>query len=284
MLRIKRMQPKDIAFAVRLTDQEEWGITPSALRRLMRLNPRGCFIAYEGITRIGLTTTTVYGKELAWIGNVIVDVDHRGMHMGQSLVEHAVAFLQKSNVKHIALYCFNEREKFYENLGFVKDTQFIRLRRGAARPKHYENPSQSFEPPTLAKVMAADRKAFGADRSKLIRDVLHEKAGWYIGSGRDTSSASFLMAREYSDDYEFGPWVCTNPLHDDPDEMLNRALTVIRPAPVEISCLQNNRGAVHTLKAHEFRKVREGYRMFFEQRSDLGNDVLQFALGFLDKG
>ncbi len=90
------MQSRDIPFAVRLTDQEEWGITPSALRRLRRLNPRGCFIAYDGITRTGLTTTTVYGKELAWIGNVIVDGEHRGKHIGQSLVEHAVAFLQKS--------------------------------------------------------------------------------------------------------------------------------------------------------------------------------------------
>ena len=92
------------------------------------------------------------------------------------------------------------------------------------------------------------------------------------------------MAREYADDYEFGPWVCTNPLQDDPDEMLNRALTLMRPVPVEISCLQNNRGAVDTLKAHEFWKVRDGYRMFFEERSDLGNDDWQFALGFLDKG
>jgi hypothetical protein len=132
--------------------------------------------------------------------------------------------------------------------------------------------------------MAADRKAFGADRSKLIRDVLHEKAGWYIGSGRDASSASYLMVRKYSADYEFGPWICTNPMRDEPREMLSRALAMIRPAPVEISCLQQNRRAVATLKANDFRKVREGYRMFFEQRTEIGNDTSQYALGFLDKG
>ena len=278
------MQSSDIQFAVRLTDQEEWGITPSALRRLMRLNRRGCFIAYEGTTRTGLTTTTIYGKELAWIGNVIVDREHRGKHIGQGLVEHAVAFLQKSRVRRIAIYCFSEHEKFYENLGFVKDFSFLRLRRGAARSKRPKNPSQFLRPPALTKVMAADRKAFGADRSKLILDVLREKAGWYIGSQRDTSSSSYLMSREYSDDCEFGPWICTNPLRDDPDEMLNRALSIIRSVPVEISCLRQNRGAVHTLKAYDFRKVREGYRMFFEQRTEIGNDSSQYALGFLDKG
>ncbi len=278
------MQSKDIPFAVRLTDQEEWGITPNAYRRLRRLNPRGCFIAYDGITRTGLTTTTVYGKELAWIGNVIVDEGHRGKHIGQSLVEHAVSFLQKSGVRHIALYCFSEHERFYENLGFVKDSSFLRLRRSAARAKHPKNPPQFLRPPLLTKVMAADRKAFGADRSKLILDVLREKAGWYIGSGRDASSASYLMSREYPDDCEIGPWICTNPLRDEPGEMLSRALAIIRPVPVEISCLQQNRGAVHTLKANHFRKVREGYRMFFEQRTEIGNDTSQYALGFLDKG
>jgi len=278
------MQSRDIPFAVRLTDQEEWGITPGALRRLRRLNPRGCFIAYDGITRTGLTTTTVYGRELAWIGNVIVDGEHRGKHIGQSLVEHAVAFLQKSRVRHIALYCFSQHEKFYENLGFVKDSSFLRLRRGAARSKRPKNPPQFLRPPTLTKVLAADRKAFGADRSKLISDVLREKASWYIGSDRDALSASYLMSRQYLDDYEFGPWICTNPLRDDPDEMLSRALAMIRPAPIEISCLQQNRGVVHILKAHDFRKVREGYRMFFEQRTEIGNDVAQYALGFLDKG
>ena len=278
------MQPKDISFAVRLTDQEEWGITPSALRRLRRLNPRGCFIAYDGITRTGLTTTTAYGKELAWIGNVIVDCEHRGKHIGQSLVEHAVSFLQKSSVRHIALYCFSEHEMFYENLGFVKDASFLRLRRSALKAKHSKTPTQFLRPPLLTKVTAADRKAFGADRSKLIRDVLREKAGWYVGSGRDASSASYLMVREYSNDCEFGPWICTNPLRDEPGEMLSRALAMIRPVPVEISCLSENQGAVHTFEANDFRKVREGYRMFFEGRTKIGNDRLQYALGFLDKG
>ncbi len=60
------------------------------------------------------------------------------------------------------------------------------------------------------------------------------------------------MVREYSDDCEFGPWICTNPSRDEPDEMLSRALAMIRPVPVEISCLQENQRAIHTLKANDF--------------------------------
>jgi predicted GNAT family acetyltransferase len=234
--------------------------------------------------RTGLATTTVYGKELAWIGNVIVDTDHRGKHIGQSLVEHAVSFLQKSGVRHIALYCYNEHERFYENLGFVKDSSFLRLRRSAQLVKRSLNQSQSIRSPPLAKIIEADRMAFGADRSKLIREVLRDKAGRYFGSGRDTSSASCLMVREYSDDCELGPWICTNPTGEEPGEMLSRALIMIRPVPVEVSCLSENKGAVHAFEVNDFRKVREGCRMFFERVTKLGNDRSQYALGFLDKG
>lgn len=284
MLRIKRMETGDIPFAIRLSDQEDWGVTRSDVQRLMRLNPRGCFVAYDGIIRLGVTTTTIYGKELGWIGNVIVDEDHRGKHIGHSLVEHAVSFLEKSSVRHIALYCFKEHVKFYENLGFVKDRSFLRLRRNAGRVEHLENQVDFQRPPSLTRVIAADKRAFGADRSKLIQDVLSEKAGWYLGSSRDVSCTSYLTVREYPDMCEFGPWICINPLRNEPSRMISRALAMIRPVPVEVSCLQENRRSLQTLKSNDFRIVREGYRMFFKERAHIGKDSAQYALGFLDKG
>lgn len=284
MLRIRQMQAEDIPFAIRLTDQEKWGVTRGALQRLMRLSPRGCFIACDGSTKLGLTTTTIYGKELAWIGNVIVDKDHRGKRIGQSLVKQAVSFLRKSIVRHIALYCFKEHEEFYESLGFVKDRSFLRLRRNARKVKHPKYSTDFQRPPPLTRVIAADRMAFGADRSKLIRNVLSEEAGWYLGSSRGISSTSYLMVKEYSDDCEFGPWICINPLRDEPEEMLSYALATIRPVPVEVSCLRENRMALQTLKTNDFLMVREGYRMFFEEKARIGKDNSQYALGFLDKG
>jgi predicted GNAT family acetyltransferase len=250
----------------------------------MRLNPQGCFIAYDGNTRLGLTTTTIYGRKLAWIGNVIVDKNHRGKHVGQSLIRHAVSFLRKSKAGHIALYCFKEHEKFYENLGFVKDRPFLRLRRNARKAEYPKNSIDFRRRPSLSRVIAADKEGFGADRSKLIRAVLAEKAGWYLGSSWGISSTSYLMVKEYPDDCEFGPWICINPLRDDPSEMIARALTMIRSVPVEISCLRENRIALEALKTNGFRKVREGYRMFFGEKARIGNDSLQYALGFLDKG
>jgi predicted GNAT family N-acyltransferase len=284
MLRIKRMETGDIPFAISLSDQEDWGVTRRDIQRLMGLNPRGCFVAYEGITRIGVTTTTIYGKELGWIGNVIVDKDYRGKHIGNSLVEHAVSFLRRSSVRHIALYCFKEHVRFYENLGFVRDRSFFRLRRSAITIEHLKNQVNFQRRPSLARVIATDKKAFGADRSKLIRDVLSKKAGWFLGLSRDHSCVSYLMVREYSDMYEFGPWISIDSSLNEENEMIRRALAMIRPVPVEASCLQENQRPLQTLKTNDFRIVREGYRMFFKERAHIGKDSAQYALGFLDKG
>jgi hypothetical protein len=57
---------------------------------------------------------------------------------------------------------------------------------------------------SLAGVLSADKKAFGADRSRLIRLILRAKAGWYIGWTSDLTEVSYLVVKAYDDMLEFG--------------------------------------------------------------------------------
>src|SRR3990172_111100 len=284
MLRIRRMRIEDVPFAVRLSEQEHWGVTRNDLQRLLRLTPAGCFIAYEGAKKLGLTTTTIYGRKLAWIGNVIVDWEYRGMHIGRNLVEHAVVLLKKSRIQNIALYCFKENVDFYENLGFVKDAPFLRMRRKTKSRAAGVNWRVFDHAPSLQALLLADKRAFGADRSRLVRDVLAKRAGWCVGSARKKISLSYLMIREYRDMCELGPWVCLNPPRSEPERMLNLALSEVGELPTEVSCLERNKNAIRLMEVKGFRTLREGYRMFFRDRARIGNDKAQYALGFLDKG
>jgi len=278
------MRPGDIPFAVRLTDGEKWGVTRVDLERLMRLNPRGCFVARNGIRKLGITTTTQYGKKLAWIGNVIVHRNYRGKHIGRALVQQATLHLQKTGVQHISLYCYKEQANFYENLGFVRDRPFLRLRRDAADAEILKKESNPQRRPSMVKLLAADMQAFGADRSKLIRAVLADNAGWILSSSHGASSISYLMAKESAQECEFGPWICLDPSRDQPDRMIHQALIRAGSVSVEVGCLRGNRLAMRTLKMNGFRTIREGSRMFFRERAKIGDDNAQYGLGFLDKG
>jgi hypothetical protein len=138
--------------------------------------------------------------------------------------------------------------------------------------------------PSVNRLVRADKRVFGADRSRLLQDALAKKAGWYIGSTRKDEGLSYLMVREYRDMSEIGPWVCINPLRNEPEGILGLALRNVGELPIEVSCLQNNRRALRLLQANEFRVLKEGYRMFLAKKSRIGDDRAQYALGFLDKG
>jgi ribosomal protein S18 acetylase RimI-like enzyme len=284
MFKIRPMRREDIAFAIRLSNQEKWGISRADFERLLTLAPRGCFLAFSGRRKLGLTTTTSYGREAAWIGNVVVEKSYRGKHIGASLVEQAVGYLLKSGVKRIVLYCFDENVVFYRNLGFEKDVRFARLR----RKKHTSSPTSAIikrlHPPPITRILSADKKAFGADRSKLIRLLLRERIGWYVGATHDSASVSYLFVKQYEDMCEFGPWVCIKPQKGDPRRLLDVALSEAGERPIEITCLLGHRNELALLKRNGFRITNRGYRMRLGKRHTVGDDRAQCALGFLDKG
>ena len=284
MLRIKVMRAEDIPFGVSVTDQENWGVTRRDLQRLMQVSPRGCFIALDGPRKVGMTTTTSYGRQLAWIGNVIVRPDQRGRSIGRKLVQHAVSYLQKTRVRTIALYCFDERVRFYGNLGFVKDESFVRLRRDPRKGRRDRTDVPAMPPSSLSKVLHGDREAFGADRSKLIRMFLDEGTGRILCSTRNPQGASYLLIKESETECEIGPWVCEHPAPGEPEEMMDHALVEVGSMPVEASCVKRNRKAMHTFESRDFQVIRSGYRMLYDERAVPGNDSSQYALGFLDKG
>lgn len=277
------MRGQDIPFAIRLSNQEAWGVTREDLTRILQLDPTGSLIAAEGAKRLGLTTTTTYGKKLAWIGNVIVDRRYRGKSIGSSLVQSAVERLQRLGTQHIALYCFGENVRFYRRLGFVRDVPFVRLQRNP-RPLH-STPLTPNPPRTLPlrEVVEADGRVFGADRSRLIRSFLLTKAGWYLGFSNAPSGASYLLVKEYKEMSEFGPWICINPARAQPSEMLHLAIGKTGAKPIEVSCFRNHQ-ALGLLKKNGFRVVRQGYRMYFGEIARIGRPEESYALGFLDKG
>ncbi len=282
ILRIRRMHRADIPFAIRLTNLEGWGITRTDFERIIRLDPTGSFIVCLGTKRVGMVTTTSYGKETAWIGNVVVKEVARGRHIGQKLVEHAIAYLRALGIRKIALYCMWKNVRFYEKLGFVRDVRFVRLHRKRQSERHRSEHGRNFgKPSLLPRMLAVDRKAFGADRSKLLRLLLTEnRHGVIIGSENE----SFLVVKTYNDMSELGPWVGTASFNENDGRLIKRLTNEYEGKPIETSCLVSNRKGLNSLKRNGFRVTNVGYRMWYAKKQKIGVDQANFLLGFLDKG
>jgi len=275
------MRSQDLSFAVRLSNQEKWGTPRSDFERILWLNPRGSFLDLDSNSRIGMITTVAFGDDLAWIGNVIVDKQFRGRHIGQSLVEHAVAYLKSIRVKCVGLYCFSNSVGFYDKLGFVKDLEFVRLRKDDKLT--YPIVQEFSKPLTLSRLIEIDRKCFGADRSKLLRALIQTSHGTYFGFS-NRKSAAYLVMKKYADMYDFGPGVGINASKVELAALLSMGISLARKRPIELSCFAKNRTILRLLEEQGFRMINKGYRMFLNRRARLANDRENYLLGFLDKG
>jgi len=282
-LRIRRMRHGDIPFAIRLTNLEGWGITESDFERIIRLDPTGSFVADLGKRRVGMATTTSYGSEVAWIGNVVVEELVRGRHIGQQLVQQAVVYLRASGIRKIALYCMWKNAPFYEKLGFIRDGRFLRLRRSTPsykpRPEHNQRRGSSSS--HLSRMLSVDKRTFGADRSKLLRYLLNDNR---YGELYHSNDRSFLVVKTYHDISEFGPWVGTASFDSDDRNLIRRVTSEYRDKPIELSCLGSNRKVLNALQKQGFSVANVGYRMGYMRKLNIGNDRYNFLLGFLDKG
>ena len=283
MLRIRAMRPADIPFAIRITNPEGWGIPATDFRRVLSLDGQGSFVATEGVRRVGLATTAHYGRTIAWIGNVVVKRKFRGKHIGQRLVEHAVNYLSKRRVKHIALYSFEENFQFYRDLGFLQGAWFLRLRREPERGRPTFTIETPSKPLTLSSMFALDRKAFGGDRHRLITTLLNEGSAWYFGY-KGESSASYILVKKYHDMNEIGPWVSFASRSPELDLQLQLVMSRSGRKPIEISCPLTNTNALKIMKKHHFHEVSKGRTMFYKRMAKIGQPDAIVAHGFLDKG
>jgi len=283
MLRIRKMRRGDISFAVRLSDQEDWAIPARDFERILRLDPRGSFIAMENGRRVGLTTTTSYGKQIAWIGNVVVEKSRRGKHIGQALVKHAIRYLQKTRVRRIVLYSFDENVAYYRKVGFIQGPRFSRFRRERQPLRHTASQSAVSKAISVRALLAMDRRAFGADRARLLVDMLNSGVASYLGYSIQ-SKASYLLAKAYEDMCELGPWVSFNLRPAELESMLHLALKTAKSKPVEIACPLTNRKVLAILSKSHFHAIKQGHMMWYERLSKLGQPNSVLAFGFLDKG
>ena len=78
----RRMTDGDLPAADELRRLAGWNQTLEDWRRLLCLEPRGCFVAALEGGVVGTVTTTTYGLALAWIGMMLVHAEHQRRGIG----------------------------------------------------------------------------------------------------------------------------------------------------------------------------------------------------------
>ena len=205
-LEIRLLFESDIPAAMKLKEAAGWNQTEADWLRLLRLEPNGCFAAIENDQLVGTTTTTTYGDELAWIGMVLVDPQYRRRGIATRLMETALAYLD-ARVAVVKLDATADGYRVYEKFGF-KHESLVERWRGNVKARSIEREGATIEPEAL---LALDRSAFGADRSRLVKSLIDDSRVAPVLVTDDSGSLSgYALARAGTRATYIGPVVTTN--------------------------------------------------------------------------
>ncbi len=208
MLRIRAMTFADIPLGTRLKDQAGWNQVEADWRRLLDLQPDGCFVAELDSVPAGTVTTCRFGP-VAWIAMMLVDQSFRGRGIGRASMSHALHSLDSADVQTVRLDATPLGRPLYTSLGFAAETTFVK-HVGVLPPA--DEPPCPHEPPSremLEQMAALDREVTGTDRGRLLRRLVEEHPKSLDVAVEAGKVSGFLFTRPGSKARRIGPCIAT---------------------------------------------------------------------------
>ena len=272
-LEIRLLEKADIPAAMRLKELARWNQTESDWRRLLRLEPRGCFCAMIDGVLTGTTTAITYGSELAWIGMVLVDPEYRRRRIATRLMQAALDYLSE-RVAVTKLDATPAGRPVYENLGFRVESLVERWA-GRARAVPVAGCSR-LDAVAHDELFMLDRRAFGADRSKLIEALLAETCVAPTTMATAGRLSGYALARSGSHAAYIGPLVATNA--NQAASLLDCLLNQLAGQEVYVDVNTDFRAGTEILAARGFTKQRDLIRMVYGAQNNAGTSGSVFAI------
>ena len=274
-LEIRLLTENDISAGMRLSELAGWNQTENDWRRLLKHDPLGCFVACLNNRVVGTTTSTAYRTNLAWIGMVLVDPDCRHRGIATQLMQGTLDNLRARGVKTIKLDATPSGQSVYAALGFVDETRIERWA-GTARPIG-KTDCQVWTQQVGSKVLALDRRAFGAERFALFGSLVADSSVPPLAiSASDGELHGYALARRGTVACYIGPIVATD--RNAAASLLDGMLDQLDGRDVFIDIHSGFEVGAQIVAARGFVRQRDFMRMRIGLESNAGTSALIFAI------
>jgi len=261
-IEIRLLGQSDIPAAMQLKELARWNQTESDWRRLLQLEPSGCFGAFLDGSLVGTTTTTAYDRELAWIGMVLVSPENRRCGIATQLIKRALEYLS-GKVRTVKLDATPEGQTVYEGLGFEVESLIERYVGVAPVRVVYSSNAVvdtklDFE--TSREMVELDRFVFGADRSRLIKILINNACvAPVLQRAADGRLSGYGLARRGTSADYVGPVIVTEAETAAP--LLDRLLGQLPDQQIYVDLNSSFKTGERVLKDRGFKKQRNLIRM-----------------------
>jgi ribosomal protein S18 acetylase RimI-like enzyme len=249
------------------------------LRLFQKLEPDGILLAYQHGIPAGMVASVNYSN-YAYVGLMGVHQEFQRQGIGLALMEHLLSWLEQLGIHQVVLDASPLGQPLYERLGFVPFNDVYVLRRQAG-PSTFQRPAdiQQLSLQNLDLISAADKQAFGADRSRLLQALVqtHSHRACLLANNHNGVDG-YLVVQEK----RIGPWVMQNP--DNAELLLRAALSLSFRDSISVVVPSENRDAVALLQRYGFETVRVNRHMVRGSVSQFGDRSKIFAQASLSLG
>jgi GNAT superfamily N-acetyltransferase len=249
----------DIPAAMRLKEAAGWNQTEDDWRRLLLLEPNGCFGVIKDGALAGTTTTTTYGQDLAWIGMVLVDPQHRRQGIAAKLMSVALDYLN-GKVDTIKLDATSQGKPVYEKFGFQVESVVERWIGTASATSCSVQREEIVNRDAVRELLDLDRLAFNADRSSLIRMLMDDSVvAPVLLRAADGPLSGYALARSGTKANYVGPMVATDPRRV--ETLLDQVMNQLAGTRVYVDFNKECHAGTRVLSDRGFVKERDLIRM-----------------------
>ena len=256
---IRLLLESDIPAAMQLKEVAGWNQTEDDWRRLLLLEPHGCFGAIKNGRLVGTTTTTTYGGDLAWIGMVLVDPQHRRQGIAAQLMNVALTHLNEG-VSTVKLDATALGQPVYERFGFQVESLVERWSGTGNSRAQGGDDRIGVDSDSLSELLALDQEAFNADRSRLIGELISKTAATpVLVRDADGALTGYALARRGTRANYLGPVVAKDP--QQVETLLDQALSQLGDSQVYIDFNRECAAPTSMLSDRGFVKERDLIRM-----------------------
>lgn len=261
---IRTMTFGDLPYCMELVRQASWNQTEQDWKRAIDLDPVGCFLA-EAAGKPVATTTTLCFDDIAWIAMVLVDESARGLGLGRKMLEHALDFLKKRQVKTIRLDATEMGKPLYGKLGFMEEYQVIRYMRPATNDLLPAPANVMRKQPVNEKIPAFDHRISATNRTNLIRHLDQEKDSLLAARSDTTGNlTAYAGVRPGNRAFQIGPAVALEA--NDGKAVLDAILLQTSSRAVFIDIPVENRAAMDWAISNDFTEQRRFTRMYLGEK------------------
>jgi ribosomal protein S18 acetylase RimI-like enzyme len=221
-----------------------------------KLQPDGYYGAYQDGVLAGMVGATIYST-FAYVGLMGVHPEFQRRGIGLALMQYLLSWLDEKKIPLTLLDASPAGQLLYQKLGFVAcDPVYVFQKRSGQPILHHLIEPRFLSIKDLERINITDTQAFGANRSKLLRNLLerYPKRAFILQDGLGKVDG-YLVAQES----RIGPWVMQET--EGAESLLQAALSLPFDGAVSVVVPGSNVKAMTLLHRYGFEVIRTNLHM-----------------------